>query len=258
MRNLKCKIVFLFLFSISSLSAQKTPIYTDDINYIAGEKLKFIMYYGIINGGIADLTLTETTFEGKKIHHAKMDAYTTGLTDKLFKVRDIYESYFNPETGLPRKSVRNIKEGKYKYYNEVLFDQIENKVLSQKSGEHDVPPNILDMVSVLYQLRRIDFTKFKSGDSFDFKTYFGDELFPFEVRYKGTETISTKLGKISCHKFVPIVEPGRIFKEEDDMSIWISNDLNKVPIRIRFEMIVGSFNCDLLEYSNLKYPLIKK
>ena len=251
------KICFLFLF-MSGLHAQKKIVYISNINYGPGEYLKYILYYGPINGGVAEMTLEDDSFAGKKVYHAKMKAKTTGLADKLFRVRDTYESYFVPQTGLPVKAIRDISEGKYTRYNEVIFNHEENKVISQASGEHDVPPEILDMVSVLYNLRRIDFTKYKAGDSFDFQTYFSDELFPFEVKYKGTETISTKMGKYDCHKFVPIVEPGRIFKEEDDMSIWISNDENKVPIRVRFEMIVGSFNCDLIEYKKLKYPLLEK
>jgi hypothetical protein len=75
------------------------------------------------------------------------------------------------------------------------------------------------------------------------------------VVYKGKETISTDLGNIRCLKFVPIVEPGRIFKENDDMTFWLSDDENKLPVSVKFEMIVGSFKCDLIEYQNIKYEL---
>jgi hypothetical protein len=52
-------------------------------------------------------------------------------------------------------------------------------------------------------------------------------------------------------KFMPVVITGRVFKTKDDMTIWFSNDANLVPIRVRFEIFVGSVYCDLIEYKGL-------
>ena len=73
-----------------------------------------------------------------------------------------------------------------------------------------------------------------------------------DIRFYGTETIKTKFGKVNCLKFSPLVEPGRIFDSPDDVTIWVSNDNNKIPIRIQFNLIIGSVKCDLVEYENLK------
>ena len=134
-------------------------------------------------------------------------------------------------------------------------------VISQKSGKHQVPEKILDMVSAFFYLRRIDFSNAKVNDIIYFDTFFGDELFPFSVIYKGKEEIKTSAGKFKCLRFLPIVEPGRIFKENDDMLFWLSDDENKVPVLVKFDMIVGSFKCELTSFKNLKYEptsLIKK
>jgi hypothetical protein len=253
--------LIIFLLALALVSFSPSGVDKDDMKkekaYQPGEHLKYLLYYGPINGGIADMKLKRARYKGDIIFHAKMVARTTGIADRLFKVKDIYESYFFPETGLPKKAIRDISEGSYTYYNEVWFDHEENIVTSMKSGKHEVPEGIFDMVSLLYQFREFDFDKLKPGDAFDFQTFFGDEIFPFKIRYRGTEVIKTKLGRFDCHKFVPIVEPGRIFEDEDDMTMWLSNDKNQVPIRIRFDMIVGSFNCDLIEYKNLKYDLVE-
>jgi hypothetical protein len=226
--------------------------------YFPGEKLSYLIHYGPLNGGIVNLDLVDTEMYGRHVFHAKGVGRTTGLTDKIFRVNDIYESFFEKETNLPVKAVRNIREGNYKTYNEVLFDHSNNSLNSKKSGYHKVPANILDMVSSFYYLRRINFENLKPGTSIKLLTYFSDELFPYEVRYKGTETIKIKSGTFKCYKFVPIVEPGRIFKENDDMTIWLSQDKNLIPISVAFEMWVGTFRVDLLEYSNLRNPLMSK
>jgi hypothetical protein len=111
------------------------------------------------------------------------------------------------------------------------------------------------MVSSLFYLRRIDFTNFKINDVIAVNTYFGDEVFPFYVVYKGREVLDTDLGKFKCIKFVPVVEPGRIFKKKDDMTFWLSDDANKIPVRVKFELVFGSFKCDLMSMKNIKYAL---
>ncbi len=241
----------IILLCIISITAKM-----QDLNgFKPGEYLEFSIHYGPIVGGKAIATLEQTPLNNQEEYHAKMIARSAGLADLLYNVEDIYESYFNPVTGLPSKAIRNISEGDYRFYNEIEFNREENIVLSQKSGKIEVPEGILDIVTALYKIRRLDYSNYKDGNIIKITTYFDDEIFPFDIRYKGVETIKTNLGKIECIKFVPFVEPGRIFESEDDMTIWVSNDKNLLPIRIKFDLIVGSIKCDLVSYSNLKYPL---
>jgi len=183
---------------------------------------------------------------------------TTGIADALYKVRDTYESYIDPSTDLPVKAIRNISEGRYKRYNEVLFDHESRTdsslVYSQTSGLQVVPKNIHDILSGFYYMRKYYITDDISlGDTIHIKTYFTDELFPLYVCYKGTETIRTKFGKVECYRFDPVTEVGRLFKTENDMSIWFSKDKNFIPVRIRFDIYVGSVKVDLIEYEGIKH-----
>ena len=223
-----------------------------------GEELNYLIHYGIITGGTASITLKTEKFGGMDVFHAVGKGQTTGLAKKLFHVLDIYESYFDINSNLPLKSKRDITEGNYKYYNEVYFNHSNNTINSQKSGQHKVPENILDMVSAFFYVRRIDLSKYKGGEIIYVDTYFGDEIFPFYIIFKNREVINTEMGKFRCMRFVPIVEPGRIFKESDDMTFWLSDDENKIPVRIKFDMIVGSFKCDLVDYKNTQYNMVSR
>lgn len=223
-----------------------------DLPFTNGEELVFRLHYGFINGGYASFKLQDKTFEDKKVFHARAYGVTSGLTKKLFPVEDIYESYFDKSTGLPYKAIRDISEGGYKFYNEVFFHHADTMVYSQKSGKHKVPIGTLDMVSSLYFLRNLNIDSLKKGNVIYFTTFFADEIFPFHLRYKGKETVKTEFGKIRCHRFDPVVEPGRIFKSEDDMSFWLSDDENRIPVLIEFDLIVGSVKCELIKYKNLK------
>ncbi len=255
MKTLKIFSLFIFLSSLFIQGRTPHDTITDDLNYQAGEKLKYLMYYGFVNGGEAYLQLKRTKIHGKEVLHAKAIGKTIGLADRLFNVYDVYESYFDPRTGLPVKSIGNVKEGGYKFYNEVTFNHRNNTINSKKSGRKSVPDNLHDLVSAFYYLRKTEFENLKVGDIIQLNTYFQDEYFNLRVRYRGTEEVETKLGEIDCLKFIPVVGTGEMFENDDDLKIWISKDKNFVPVRVSMDMLIGSFKADLVGHSGLKYKL---
>ena len=253
------KAFILFLsFSIAFLIISQEQLFSQDQNtaYRSGEKLVYVAHFGWLNAGKASFTIQDSSYKGQKAYAAKATARTIGLADKLYKVRDTYTSYFDPQTGLPFLAIRSINEGSYSYYNEVEFNHKRKKIYSQKSGKHEVPEDILDMVSAFYFFREtIEDSIKQKGDEIIVDTYFADEIFPLKMRYVGDEKVKTKAGKFLCMKFSPVVEPGRIFDSEDDVTIWILKDKNRIPIQIRVDLIIGSIKCDLVEYSGLQHPI---
>ncbi|MBM3420394.1 MAG: DUF3108 domain-containing protein [Bacteroidetes bacterium] len=230
--------------------------------YKPGEKATYLIHYGVINGGIATLEIREATLDGQQVWHSAMRAQTTGMADAVYKVRDVYESFIDPATELPLKSIRNISEGKYKRYNEVLFDHTTRGdsaiLLSDLTGTHITEKGIHDILSCFYWFRKQYMPNagtFKPGQVITINTWFTDEFYPIRMRYAGTEEIKTKSGRILCHKFNPVTEVGRLFKTQDDMSVWFSADKNYLPVKIRFDIFVGSFSVNLMAYEGLAYPL---
>jgi hypothetical protein len=243
---------------LTALSAygQYNHVLVKEKPYNPGEKLTYSVKFGPIVGGEATMMLKQAYYNNMLVYHCVAEAKTVGLAEKLYSVKDAFESYFDPKTGLPHKLVRDVKEGNYRKREEAFFDRHKNTAYSLRlDSTIQVPPDILDMASLLYYVRRIDYEHLKPGAVIKAVTYFDDEIFPFDIRYKGKEEVKTKFGKIMCHRFDPVVEPGRMFESEDDMQIWLSDDKNVIPIRVRFDLLVGSLRIELNEYSNLKYPL---
>ena len=231
-------------------------------SYQPGEKVEYIIHYGLVTGGLASLELKKDTINGLEVWHSSMIAKTTGLADALYKVRDIYESYINPETELPVKSIRNIHEGRYTKYNEVLFDHNSRKdsaiLTSDLTGIHITQPKIHDILSCFYWFRNHILTNIdtlRKGDVTTIMTWFTDELYPIRMKYVGQEEVRTKAGKVECYKFNPVTETGRLFKTEEDVSFWFSADKNFLPVKIRFDIFVGAFMVDMVNYEGLVYPL---
>lgn len=252
-------VLLLLLLSSWYIDAQEifNPAIKPNTAFMAGETLTYQIRYGFVVGGITTLSITDAVYKKKEVFHAVAVGETTGVADKVYGVKDIYESWFDKETNLPYKQIRNIKEGHYKNYNVVTYNRNNNTVHSKLSGVHEVPEKILDLSSTFYYLRRIDFTKINEGDIIFVNMFFSDEVFPFHLRYRGKETIKTKFGKINCIKISPVVEVGRMFKSPDDLTIWFTDDDNRLPVLVKMDIrIVGSVLLKLIKYENILNPLV--
>ncbi|RLD64718.1 MAG: DUF3108 domain-containing protein [Bacteroidetes bacterium] len=246
--------VVTLIYSFGNLTAQKT----NSIPYVntafnAGEKLFYKVNYGLIKGGEASLTIDAVPVGNTYLYYIKAFAETTGVIGAMVTIRDTYESYVNIHSGLPVKSIRNIREHNFTAYNEVLFFHDKNYIQSLKSGKHDTPPGILDILSAFYFARRHLFsTVLKKGEIIKLRTFFDDEIFNLDLKYKNTEKIKSKFGKINCYRFVPATTLGGTFNKEDQLQIWVTADKNYIPVKIRVKVPLGSLKCDLIGFEGIK------
>ena len=253
------KLVLIILILTSfSFDTQKEDAFG------TGEYFKFRIHYGIVNAGYATLEIKDATINNKKVHHAVGKGYTTGMSKFFFKVEDLYESYFDKETGSPYRYIRKIDEGGYTKNQEGIFNQAENRVLvkdyKRKSEKTIViTDNVQDIISSFYYLRNHpNIDKLKSGDAITIDMFFDEEITKFKLKYIGRQDITTKFGTVSTMVFKPLVQTGRVFKEKESVTLWITDDNNKVPVRIKADLAVGSLKADLDEYKGLKYPFKAK
>ncbi|MCK8140305.1 DUF3108 domain-containing protein [Flavobacterium sp. I-SCBP12n] len=232
--------------------------------YGVGEYFKFRIHYGIVNAGYATLEVKDATVNNKKSFHVVGKGYTTGMSRFFFKVDDVYESYIDKETGNPYQYVRNINEGGYTKNQEGFFNQSTNKILV-KDYKHKsektlmIPKNTQDILSTFYYLRNHpNIDKLKINEAIAIDMFFDDETTKFKLKFIGRENITTKFGVMSCMVFRPLVQSGRVFKEQESLTVWISDDNNKIPLRIKASLAVGSIKADIEEYKGLKYPFKTK
>ncbi|MEP3837204.1 MAG: DUF3108 domain-containing protein [Algibacter sp.] len=226
-----------------------------------GEWFKFKMSYSNwLKAGNATLTVKDATLNNKEVYHVVGKGWTTGMIKWFFKVKDRYETYFDKQAITPYKFVRNIDEGGHTKDIEIDFDQENNKAhVNDKKHKTlkviDTKPNIQDMVSTFYYLRNnLEISSLKVGDEVKIDMFFDEENYGFKLKYLGEETIETDFGKVASLKFRPYVMAGRVFKEEESLTLWVSKDKNKVPLRIKADLAVGSLRADLEAFKGLKHP----
>jgi hypothetical protein len=221
---------------------------TQNYAFQAGEKIDYTVGYSVIgiyvNAGSASFTTATTPGNNGEIYHLIGEGATNSKYDWIFKVRDRYESYFDAGTMQPVKSIRNVNEGKYKKYEEVVFDS-KNNTATNKKGVHKVPQNIQDVISAVYCARNLDYTSYKVGIKFPFNMFFGSEVYNMYIRYAGKETVKTKYGNIRTIVLKPLLLKGDTFKGGEGMTVWVTDDNNHVPVKIESKLSVGSIKVDL-------------
>ena len=247
-------IIFLFL-------TVRTVFSQTQSSFQAGEWFRFRMSYSSwLKAGNATLTVSDDVYNDKPVYHVVGKGWTTGVVSWFFKVEDRYESYFDKSSILPYKFIRKIDEGGHTKDIEIQFDQNKNKahvhnLKHNKKQVFDTKPNIQDMVSTYYYLRNnVDTSKLAVGDEFLIDMFFDEENYGFKLKFLRREIISTDFGDVSTLVFRPYVMAGRVFKEEESLTLWVSDDKNKIPLRVKADLAVGSLRADLDAFKGLKHP----
>lgn len=249
----KIALLLIVFICTNSFVTKQTDSFT------TGEWMKMRIHYGFVNAGYATLEVKDAVKNNKKVHHVVGKGWTVGMTKLFFNVDDDYQSYFDKQTGKPYQFIRKIDEGGYTKNQVGYFNQNSNSVLvkdykNNTEKTFSVPENVQDIVSSFYYLRNYPgIDKLQKGESISIDMFFDNETTKFKLKYLGKEDISTKFGKISCMVFRPYVQAGRVFKEEESLTVWISDDNNRIPVRVKASLAVGSLKADLDAFKGLKH-----
>ena len=233
---------------------------TDFTPFAPGEKLDFKLHYGFINAGVASLEVNEAdqSVDGKEVLQFLGNGKSGGTFDWFFKVRDEYQSFVDAETTNPLVFKRRVNEGDYHISRDYTFLQEEKLIEDGKNKDKvAVPENVQDILSAFYYARTLDFDKIKVGQVIELYSYMDYEVWPLKVRFKGTEKVKVDAGEFDCLRFVPVVQEGRVFSDEEDLNVYITNDKNRIPVLVKADVLVGSIKMELTKWKGLAHPLAK-
>jgi hypothetical protein len=110
------------------------------------------------------------------------------------------------------------------------------------------------VISGYYFLRTLNFDNIKIGEVVEVPTFFSGEVYPMRVKYGGKGVVKTRFGKINVIKLNPILPENKLFKGENSIRIWVSDDENKVPVKVEVDLWIGAIEMDLQTYKGLRQP----
>ena len=246
-----------FFFALSSFVVSDSYRYLQNTSFKAGEYFEYKVKFGFLPIGEATVDVSQQIYSvnNRPCFRVNILGKTSGLTD-LFRIRNTYRSYLDTAAILPQKFLMSLHENNYKKDQTIIFDHLANVAIREQDKEKKnfkLPDNVHDVVSGYYFLRTIDFSKVKSGESVSSNMFFDDEIYNIKVKFNGRGVVKTRFGKINVIKLNPVLPPNGMFEGEDAIRIWVSDDRNRVPIRIEIDFAVGSASMELKEYRNIRY-----
>jgi hypothetical protein len=258
MNDSKFYFTLLICLTAFSLKAGDEFCGLKNNSFLPGELVTMkVFYYSLgiyIAAGEAKFSVTMEKYNGKPAYHCVGEGKSYSFYDNFFKVRDKYESYIDTATLLPVKFIRNVSEGSTKIYNNVTFNHLAGTAVSTK-GVFKIPGCVQDVVSAMYYTRNLNFTKFKLNDKLPFDMFLDDQVNHLYLRYLGKEIVNTRFGKFRAIKFRPLLIKGTMFSGGEKMTVWVTDDLNHLPLRVESPVTVGTIKVDMMGYKNLRYPL---
>lgn len=224
------------------------------IPFQVGEKLKFEIKYGFIKAAYSTMEIPNlSTIDGNLCYHVKVSNRTTSFFDKVYKVRDVIETHFDYLGIYSWRYEKHLREGNYKQDRIEIYDQTQH-VVKSKNKWRPIEPFCMDALCALYYIRTQELIPGKDiyfNNHTDGKNYF------IRVIVHKKEIINTELGDVKTIKIEPVmVDPG-VFKSSGKITIWLTDDSLKVPVKLKSKVFVGSFAADIIEYENTKINFIK-
>lgn len=243
----------------------------EDLAFRGGEVMSFVMHYswGIINSdvGTATVRLEEDFFNGIPAFRCDVSGRTSRLFDIVFKVREHFCSWFSREGLRPLKFTRDTKEGSYEARNSYVYDwerpAILADVFSSSRGERSLELPLdrctYDLPALFYLARNMDMDSVTPEIRYPMTFAIDDDVYNVHFILHGRETINVKgLGRVNTVKFSARLLAGEVFRSDTDMTIYISDDANRLPVYFEAPLLVGKASGRMVSCSGLAHPFSSK
>jgi len=264
-------VAFSAVFALCSfLAAQKIghkviPV-TKNNSYTIGEELEYRvnLAFFTVGTGIVRIDKKIHTVNSKPCYKVDVYGTTSSWISWVSKVEDNWGAYIDTTTLNTTVGYRKLAEGKYRRDETVTFDRengkAEVKVKNRDTGKdefktYDVPKNTKDLVAGFLHLRIVDFPKVVKGDTITLSGFLEDANYNLKVIYTGKEVVETKVGKIRCLRLRPVMPANSLFDGENSILCWISDDLNRIPVKIQAKMFIGTTGLELVSFRGLRNQL---
>ena len=244
----------LFLWCFVYQSHAQTP-------FEDGEVLRYELVYnwGIIwaRAGYVEFSVHDTTIANQDYYHFIGEGSSYKNWDWFYKVRSKYEAYADIDLN-SKRFIRFGNEGS-NYYNRDYHVKPEAIYATFKDEDgttsyKQMPPNASakDVLTAIYYCRTFDFESMTENDTIPLTFYLDGEIYPSYMRFLGSEEFKHPKTKErqDCWVFKPNLIEGTVFKEGENMTVYVSKDGSNTPIHIETDLVIGKAKVFLQEESS--------
>lgn len=225
-----------------------------------GERLDYDVTYSFITAGrgyLQVLPQVVTRANNRKCYDIRFQVSSLESLRWIYQVSDAYRTVMDIEGLFPWEFQQRIREGHYKKDAKAIFDQY-GHIAYFKNKTFKVTPYIHDIVSAFYYVRTMNLSAMRPGQIFYLKNFFDSKTNNLGVKVHGKQTVKVPAGTFKCIVIEPLVVAGGLFKSEGQILIWLTDDENKMPVKVSTKILIGSVSADLVKYNGLARPLRSK
>ena len=261
-------VLFCLVFTIPSNYAQN-----DSLPFQSGEVLNFdIRYkYGLVmlKAGTARFRIQDSTLNGQPTYRSSLDFRTTSFFDKIFMIRDTLFSHASRENLIPLYHKRSVNEGSTHFKEDVFIQKYttsysEARVKREKNNEIKFDTILTvnnlgcDLISLFVFIRTLDYSNLKTKDNFQLTAFMDKSNVNIILHYVGQTVIEKSGVKYKTRKFDVDIADKAFDKSKKSLEVWVSDDDNRIPLKLKAQLKIGAAEADLSSYSNLKNPFNAK
>ena len=259
-------ILLLLLISLPGVQAQ---CFKENRAFREGEYISYEVSYNWgpiwVDAGLVTFSIDQDKYAGKPAWHLKSSGRTYKSYDFFYKVVDYYDAWIDPGTFHPYEFRRSVYEGGYKLLNTLRYDRRGQTVYSStKTNNNPVRfdtlkpgPCVYNPLLVVYVARTLDISSLKHDARIPVTVLIDDSTYSIYIRYLGKDVVKNRDGKrYRCVKFAAKMVQGTIFRGDEDVLVWVTDDENRVPVYIEAKILVGTVKAYLKDMRGLRNPVL--
>ena len=271
----KLMILTTLLLALSTIEGNAQCKVTN--NYFqAGEELTYDLYVKFaitVKAGTSSLKTVSTKYNGKDAYKMSLIANSSGLANSIYSLDDTLSTYTTKD--LTPLAFQKLAHEKGDFTNENMTytygsgGNVTVKTKRVKNGELKFDETInasscvYDMVSVVFYARTLDYSSMKKGDEKRVDFVSGKKKSYMIIEHQGIENIKANDGKTySCIKLVLSLSANvnkNAFEDRTEaMKVYITNDNNRIPVRLDSKLKRGSTRAMLKGYKGTKHAVSAK
>jgi hypothetical protein len=242
--------------------------------YNPGERLDYRVAYKAMlvpNTEMATVTVQTTldTLQGKPVYRVMGLGKIMPEYRWFFNLEDRYDIFVDTLSLRTKRFESNIHEGDYTFRSHYDYDWDSMRVHTWAQSRQRTPrtksmaltERSMDPVSLYFNLRSIDASTLKKGETHNLEMVLEDTIRVLKFRLLGREICRVpQKGKFRTIKLACTLgtSEGFSFTDGSEFFIWITDDKNKFPLLLESPIRIGSIRAYISDFKGLKYPLDSK
>jgi hypothetical protein len=208
-----------------------------------GERLDFSIDYGIINAGYAVMEVKGVRkIAGRECFDIRTVGRSNAFFSRVYKVWDRAQTFLDRETVLPQRFEKHLREGGYRKDQVIKFDRAASYARYEDGQEVVCHPWAQDELSAFYFLRT---QPLAVGQDVFIDSHANHKNYPLKVIVHRRETVEVPAGEFDCWVIEPVIREGGIFTAKGKLTIWLTADERRLPVKMRTKVVVGSITASL-------------